>query len=235
MNEWFVVDNDGDVAGLECPSYNQWAWQSEIPAGRLLYPMSKDTAERCVERDPAYRKIVRASELPPPHGTARSLDPAPAPVAPAVLPGLVEVPYYYSVGGVQQQFVTNAIPCPSPAPTPAEVQGASTSLPAPALAQGVKHDAGKEQWGLLPLLAVQDIVRVLTFGAKKYAPDNWRKVPQAQERYYDALLRHLVAWRLGEQNDPESGLPHLAHAGCCLLFLAELDAEGHIEKSSKNG
>ena len=32
-------------------------------------------------------------------------------------------------------------------------------------------------------------------------------------------MRHLIAWRKGELIDPESKLPHLAHAGCNLIFL----------------
>jgi hypothetical protein len=87
-----------------------------------------------------------------------------------------------------------------------------------------KHDTEKPRWDLLPLEAVAPIVDVLTFGAKKYAPDNWRTVPEWRRRYYAAALRHIVAWREGERIDTESGLPHLAHAGCCLMFLASLDA-----------
>ncbi len=87
----------------------------------------------------------------------------------------------------------------------------------------VKHDAEKPRWDLLPVKGVALVVDVLTFGAKKYAPDGWRTVPEWRRRYYAAALRHMVAWWSGERHDPESGLPHLAHAGCCLLFLAELE------------
>ncbi len=93
---------------------------------------------------------------------------------------------------------------------------------------GVKHDAGKPRWGLLPTKALGAIVGVLTFGAQKYAPGNWRRVEKARDRYYDALLRHLTAWHEGEVTDPESGMHHLAHAGCCLLFLLELDITGRL-------
>jgi hypothetical protein len=48
---------------------------------------------------------------------------------------------------------------------------------------------------------------------------NWRHVPNSTYRYLKAMIRHIVAFCSGEINDPESGLPHLAHAGCCLLFL----------------
>ena len=74
----------------------------------------------------------------------------------------------------------------------------------------------------MPWSAAGVVVDVLGFGARKYAPDNWRTVPDARGRYFDAALRHLIAWQQGEQIDPESGLPHLAHAACCVLFLLEV-------------
>ena len=88
---------------------------------------------------------------------------------------------------------------------------------APAL--GVKHDKDKPKWNLLPWDELEDVVHVLTFGAKKYAPDNWKFVDDANNRYMDAAMRHLVAHQQGEQRDAESGEPHIAHAICCLLFM----------------
>lgn len=64
---------------------------------------------------------------------------------------------------------------------------------------------------------------VLWYGANKYAPWNWQRVPDAREQYFGAATRHLVAWRRGELLDPETGLPHLAHATCNLLFIAWFD------------
>jgi len=89
-------------------------------------------------------------------------------------------------------------------------------------AVGVKYDQEKLRYDLLPAQTIEGLVRVLTFGAKKYSPENWRKVPNATRRYYAALMRHVEAWRLGEVNDLESGLPHLSHALCCLVFLDQL-------------
>ena len=83
----------------------------------------------------------------------------------------------------------------------------------------LKKDYGKPMWDLLPLGPVRKIVEVLTFGAAKYAPEQWKQVPDARRRYFAALMRHVTAWWEGEKIDPESGLSHLAHAGCCLLFL----------------
>lgn len=88
---------------------------------------------------------------------------------------------------------------------------------------GKKADAGKARWDLVPLGALGVVVDVLGFGAAKYGDDNWRKVPDARRRYFAAAMRHLVAWYGGERLDPESGLHHLGHAMCCLLFLLALD------------
>lgn len=86
-----------------------------------------------------------------------------------------------------------------------------------------KHDAGKWRFSLIPFDALKSVIDVLEFGAQKYAPDNWKTVPGARVRYFDAAIRHITAWRNGEKDDPESGHPHLAHAVCCLLFLLWLD------------
>lgn len=88
---------------------------------------------------------------------------------------------------------------------------------------GRKADAGKPRWDLLPHLAAAAVVRVLTFGAERYAPDGWLSVPNARTRYYAAALRHLTAWWLGEKRDPETGESHLAHAACCVLFLLDVE------------
>lgn len=90
---------------------------------------------------------------------------------------------------------------------------------------GRKLDDGKAGWNLIPWSALREVVAVLDYGAQKYAPDNWRKVPDARRRYHNAAMRHLVASFEGEVVDQESGLPHLAHAACCLLFLRALPVE----------
>ena len=101
-------------------------------------------------------------------------------------------------------------------------------------ATGVKYDNGKPQWSLLPFRALTQVVEVLTYGAKKYAPDNWKKVPDARRRYIDAGFRHLTAYTSGETNDPETGKHHLAHAICCLLYLVAFDLGEHNDKSNSD-
>lgn len=101
---------------------------------------------------------------------------------------------------------------------PAEIPGSSLN-PEP----GRKDDTGKLPYDLLPWAAVAQVVAALQYGAKKYAPDNWKQVKDWRRRYFSAACRHLVSWVTGEKLDPETGLHHLAHAGCCVLFMIEMD------------
>lgn len=85
---------------------------------------------------------------------------------------------------------------------------------------GTKHDDSpdKRRWELLPVPSVEATLEVLEFGAQKYHPWNFVKGIQ-WSRCYAAAMRHLSAWFMGETYDPESGLNHLAHAGCMIWFL----------------
>lgn len=91
----------------------------------------------------------------------------------------------------------------------------------PPAAEGVKHDGGKPRLDLLPFDALEEVGKVLDYGAKKYAPHNWAK-GMAWGRMLAACLRHLAAWARGVEVDPESGLHHLSHAACCALMLLAL-------------
>ena len=86
--------------------------------------------------------------------------------------------------------------------------------------EGRKADTGKRGLHLLPPDPLHDIAAILDFGAKKYDSWNWSKGIK-YSRVFAATLRHLWAWWKGEDLDPESGLPHLAHAGCNVLFLLQ--------------
>lgn len=90
---------------------------------------------------------------------------------------------------------------------------------------GRKDDSKKWRFSLLPWDSVLEVIKVLEFGAAKYAPDNWQKVDNANERYFNAAMRHLTAWWGGEKKDSETNLSHLAHATCCLLFLMWFDKD----------
>lgn len=91
--------------------------------------------------------------------------------------------------------------------------------------EGRKLDDDKKPWHLLPGDAVEEIVDILDFGAKKYAPRNWEK-GMSWSRVFSALMRHMWAWWGGESRDSETGKSHLAHAGCCILFLIAFEKRG---------
>lgn len=89
--------------------------------------------------------------------------------------------------------------------------------------RGVKYDGGKPPWHLLAWDAIRLVVLVLAFGAKKYADRNWER-GIAHSRTFAAAQRHLFAWYQDrEDNDPETGLHHLAHAICELMFALAFD------------
>lgn len=92
---------------------------------------------------------------------------------------------------------------------------------------GMKFDGDKPRMDLLVdgcPNALELVAKVLTFGAQKYADHSWQGVEAGASRYKAALVRHLTAHAKGELHDPESGLPHLAHAACNALFILELEA-----------
>jgi len=91
--------------------------------------------------------------------------------------------------------------------------------------QAVKQDDKKPTPELLPFAALVEVSEVLAYGARKYAPGNWRK-GLLWSRLLGAALRHLFAWGAGEAKDPETGRNHLAHAACCILFLLEYEQVG---------
>ena len=102
---------------------------------------------------------------------------------------------------------------------------------------GLKYDKDKPRWNLLMggcALALQGVVAVLTFGAKKYAANSWQTVEHAEERYRDAMYRHLSAF---EQygilsKDDESGLLHIFHVATNALFLSHFAAKRGYQEAS---
>lgn len=92
--------------------------------------------------------------------------------------------------------------------------------------EGIKLDNGKLRWDLLPLEAIEAVVEVMTFGANKYTPNGWKTVPDAEDRYFAAQMRHSVTNRQKQELvDPESGLLHLAHEACNAVFRLQLKLE----------
>lgn len=84
---------------------------------------------------------------------------------------------------------------------------------------GVKDNRGKLPIDLIPYAALAGAAAVLEFGTRKYKPNNWR-LGLSWMQTWSSLQRHLWAWKEGEDFDPETGLPHLDHAMCQMLFLA---------------
>lgn len=88
--------------------------------------------------------------------------------------------------------------------------------------QAIKFDEDKMPLHLLSSEALLQTAAVLKFGADKYAAHNWRG-GFAWSRPLAAAMRHILAFNAGEDKDPESGLSHLAHAACCIMFLLEFE------------
>lgn len=107
--------------------------------------------------------------------------------------------------------------------------------------KAIKNDEGKPMVGLIPPLPLLEIAKVFTYGVKKYAAHNYMDGGGFNySRLYDAMQRHLLAFWSGEDNDPESGLSHLAHAafGCLTLLNYQVVSHGrddryrHAQKTS---
>lgn len=84
---------------------------------------------------------------------------------------------------------------------------------------GLKYDNEKPPMALLDPSFLEGVSSVLAFGAKKYAAHNWRNGIE-YSRLISAAMRHLNAINKGEDIDPESGLSHAYHVGCCIMFLS---------------
>ena len=86
---------------------------------------------------------------------------------------------------------------------------------------GALHGARRELIELFgERFVMETTTQVLAYGAKKYAGHNWRK-GMKWSYLIAAALRHLYAIKWGEDLDPETGLSHYGHFGCCLAFLIE--------------
>lgn len=95
--------------------------------------------------------------------------------------------------------------------------------------QQFKADGGKIKPDLL-LSGMPDALKavaaVLTYGAQKYEAHSWKRVDM--QRYEDAYARHILDRKGGQEFDVESGLLHLAHEACNVLFLLQ----DYIDKNS---
>ena len=84
--------------------------------------------------------------------------------------------------------------------------------------EGRKDDSSKPRPELIAPEIIDELSKVLAFGAKKSADRNW-ELGMNWSRPFGALMRHLWSWWKGEDEDEETGLSHLSHAACCIMFL----------------
>lgn len=113
----------------------------------------------------------------------------------------------------------------NPSPTTVEIDWTkvtTSTIPNVKLGSALKFDDNKLPVNLLSTEALLQTAAVLKFGADKYAEHNWR-AGFAWSRPLAAAMRHIMAFNDGEDKDPESGLSHLAHAMCCIMFLLEFE------------
>lgn len=99
---------------------------------------------------------------------------------------------------------------------------------------GVKHDQDKPHMNLLfqeVPNALVEVAKALRMGELKYGRENWKKVENLEDRYLAAMLRHLVAIQMGEKQDKESGLSHLAHVVVNAMFLLDYEVRSEKENS----
>ncbi len=82
-----------------------------------------------------------------------------------------------------------------------------------------KDAFAKTRFSLIDLDFVEEMARAMESGLTKYEPHDWLKGAE-WSKYFDAALRHLKAWNVGQERDLESGCSPLAHAACCLMILS---------------
>ena len=96
----------------------------------------------------------------------------------------------------------------------------------------IKNDSGKPDMTLVTYDMLEDAVKVLMFGEKKYVRFNYRNPsPGFEQRLLAAVMRHMTKANGGEELDDESGLPHLAHALATLLMV--FDRRAHIKEKKE--
>lgn len=101
--------------------------------------------------------------------------------------------------------------------------------------ESYRLDQDKPQMSLIDPWAAEGLAKVLTFGARKYNPWNWKKTGFQYSRTLDSLHRHLAAFERGEDIDPESRLPHIDHLGANWMFLSFYTKEmAHLDDRFKH-
>lgn len=95
--------------------------------------------------------------------------------------------------------------------------------------KGLRYNQGKRKWSLVDYKSLEPMIEVLEFGAKKYSPDNWKKGLDRKE-ILESMQRHLAALMDGQNNDPETGLPHMGHIMCNAMFYSYFEIKDKENK-----
>lgn len=86
----------------------------------------------------------------------------------------------------------------------------------------MKQDNDKTRWDLLDWPAMDEMAKIMTIGAATHGNTSWRETTDGLDRYFSAAMRHLSAWKKGENRDRDSGQRHLVHAMCNMMILCDL-------------
>ena len=95
--------------------------------------------------------------------------------------------------------------------------------------KALRYNEGKPKWSLVHYESLIPMIRVLEFGALKYAPRNWMK-PMNETEILESMQRHLAALMDGEEFDQESGISHMGHIQANAMFY-----NYHHNKNKQNG
>lgn len=100
-----------------------------------------------------------------------------------------------------------------------------------------KHAAGRKKASMdgIPPIAIVREGAVMRHGYEKYGKFNWGEAGVVASVYYEAALRHLLAWYTGEDIDPESGQPHLAHVRACAGIVIDCTERGILDDDRPTG
>lgn len=85
--------------------------------------------------------------------------------------------------------------------------------------KATRYNSGKLKWTLISPKAICVLVRVLMFGAERYGSHNWKK-GLVRSEILDSIQRHYAELLDGQENDKESGLPHIGHIMANCMFYS---------------
>jgi len=78
----------------------------------------------------------------------------------------------------------------------------------------------------VPAMVMLEVGNAMLEGACKYGRHNYRVVGVRSSVYYDAAMRHLMAWWEGQDIDPDSGCSHIVKAIAGLTVLRDTELNG---------